>query len=94
MQECWKALLGERVLLLDDAAAVCETIALAIGLCEGTVVDLSSGADDLSQAGYDRAGVATATTALARYAASRAPVLRVAAGVLPASTAPVADGRL
>src|SRR5919199_1240002 len=94
VHERWTALLGERVLLLDDVAAVCETIALAIGLCEGTVDDLTSGADDLSQAGYDRVGVAAATTALARYEASRGTGPRLAAGVLPASTAQVADGRL
>lgn len=91
---CWKALLGERLLLLQDAAAVCETIALAIGLCEGTVDDLAGGADDLRDAGYDRAGVAAAATALAHYGARRPPVPRLAAGLLPASTAQVADGRL
>ena len=94
VHERWTALLGERVLLLDDVAAVCETIALAIGLCEGTVDELTSGADDLSQAGYDRGGVAAAPTALARYDASRGTGSRLAAGVLPASTAQVADGRL
>src|SRR4029453_15461455 len=81
----WKELLGERVLLLEDEAAVCETIALAIGLCEGAIDDLDSGADDLIQAGYDPARAVTAATALTRYAAVCAPVARVAPGLLPAS---------
>jgi hypothetical protein len=37
VQERWRSLLGERVLLLDDEAAVCETIALAVGLNEGGI---------------------------------------------------------
>jgi hypothetical protein len=95
VQARWKELLGERVLLLDDEAAVCETIALAIGLCEGAVDDLDSGADDLVQAGYDRAAAATAATALTRYAAVCAPVARVAPGLLPVSADWSADdGRL
>ena len=95
VQGRWKELLGERVLLLNDEAAVCETIALAIGLCEGAVDDLGSGADDLIQAGYDPAAASTAATALTRYAAVRAPMARVAAGILPASTGLDADdGRL
>jgi hypothetical protein len=95
VQQHWRDLLGERVLLLNDEAAVCETIALAIGLCEGAVDDLGSGADDLIQAGYDPAAAGTAATALTRYAAVHAPVARVAAGMLPVSTgADVDDGRL
>jgi hypothetical protein len=95
VQARWKELLGERVLLLDDEAAVCETIALAIGLCEGTVDDLASGANDLMQAGYDRAATAAATTALTRYAVQRGPLIRMATGLLPASTySTMDDGRL
>jgi hypothetical protein len=93
VQGRWKELLGERVLLLDDEAAVCETIALAIGLCEGAVDDLGAGADDLIQAGYDPSAAATAATALTRYAAN-APRARAAIGMLPASLALSDDGRL
>jgi hypothetical protein len=50
VREHWRALLGERLLLLDDPAAVCELIALTIGLNEGTV-DLTGGLDDLRQIG-------------------------------------------
>ena len=94
IQARWKALLGERVLLLEDEAAVCETIALAIGLCEGTVDDLAGGADDLVLAGYAPAAAATAATALAPYAAARAPLARVATGMLPVSVGVEDDGRL
>ena len=84
VQARWRALLGERVLLLDDEAAVCETIALAIGLCEGTVFDPSQGAADLIGAGYDANAATTAATALVPYAAGRGPSVPVAAGLLPA----------
>ncbi|WP_280296670.1 hypothetical protein [Nocardia abscessus] len=44
--EHWRALLGQNFLRLDDPAAVCELIALTIGLAEGRV-DLSAGLADL-----------------------------------------------
>jgi hypothetical protein len=90
VQACWRALLGERVLLLDDAAAVCETIALTIGLWEGTLDDLDAGADDLMRAGSDSGATGSATAALAPYAGQRR-VPRVA-GRLPLA-ANTADGR-
>lgn len=90
----WRALLGERVLLLDHEAAVCETIALAIGLCEGRVDDLRAGAADLVRAGYDSAATNSAATALARYANARGPIARLARGMLTASAATIDDGRL
>jgi hypothetical protein len=74
---------------------VCETIALAIGLCEGAIGDLDHGTDDLVQAGYDPAAAGAAATALLRYATARGPQPRAAAGLLPASTgATLDDGRL
>ena len=95
VQGRWRKLLGERVLLLDDETAVCETIALAIGLCEGTVIDLAAGAAELVQAGYDSRSTGVATTALARYATQRAPIARIATGALPAATRGHGDdGRL
>lgn len=94
VQEQWRQLLGERVLLLEDEAAVCETIALAIGLCEGTIFDPGQGADDLIDAGYDATAATTAATALVPYATVRGPVVPVVAGMLPATTGAVrADGR-
>lgn len=68
IQKHWRDLLGERVLLLEDEAAVCETIALAIGLCEGALDSLHGGSDDLVDAGSSRAATAAATAALTPYA--------------------------
>src|SRR5262249_30087012 len=95
VQARWKELLGERVLLLDDEAAVCETIALAIGLCEGAVDNIGSGAEDLIQVGYDPAAAATAANALSRYATTQTPTVPLVVGMLPDSTTlRMDDGRL
>lgn len=50
----WRALLGQNVIQLDDLDAVCETIALTIGLAEDRI-DLDAGLDDLHAVG-SRAG--------------------------------------
>lgn len=93
VHEAWRRLLGERVLLLEDEATVCETIALAIGLCEGVVNELDQALDELVAAGYDRGGARTAAAALAPYAAARPIVVPLAQGALP-TTPLAADGRL
>ncbi|MBX2998176.1 MAG: hypothetical protein KF893_06650 [Caldilineaceae bacterium] len=77
IQDHWRALLGERVLILEDERAVCETIALAIGLCEGKLNDFDDGTQDLTGAGYDPSTVSAAATALTSYRAARAPMWRV-----------------
>lgn len=82
VQERWRKLLGERVLLLDDETAVCETIALTIGLCEGAIDDLYSGMDDLMQAGYAAHTTASASTALTQFAASHEPQAALATGFI------------
>ncbi|WP_327089021.1 hypothetical protein OIE66_43115 [Nonomuraea sp. NBC_01738] len=46
----WRRLLGQNVLELDDLDAVCETIALAVGLGE-EAIDLDEGLDDLETIG-------------------------------------------
>lgn len=46
----WRDLLGQNVLLLEDLDAVCETIALTIGVNEGTI-DLEEGLDHLDDVG-------------------------------------------
>ncbi|GAA5076796.1 hypothetical protein [Nocardia iowensis] len=46
----WRGLLGQHFLKLDDPAAVCELIALTIGLAEGRV-DVDSGLADLRDVG-------------------------------------------
>jgi hypothetical protein len=60
----WRNLLGEHVLELDDPSAVCETIALAIGLLEGTI-DLQTGTDDLRDLGVGETTLNVVSTALA-----------------------------
>ncbi len=79
MLDFWRNLLGQNVLELDDPNAVCETIALAIGLSEG-VIDVDEGAADLA----DLSAPATAVHA-ARSAVAHLPILMPAlsAGVLP-----------
>ncbi len=89
VQNAWKKLLGERVLLLEDAASVCETIALMIGLNEGTIDNLDDGTIDLVSAGHDQAAVAVAKTALAPYMATQvgrpAGIRQIVRGLLPPS---------
>ena len=46
----WRALLGQNVIQLDDLDAVCETIALTIGLAEDRI-DLDAGLADLREVG-------------------------------------------
>ena len=94
VQQVWRDLLGERLLMLEDETAVCETIALAIGLCEGVVDDLYTGIHDLVDAGYDNNSVQTASAALKSYAAKRGPAVAMGRGVLPASVVLDEDGRL
>jgi hypothetical protein len=77
----WRDLLGQSVLELEDPAAVCEIIALAIGMSEGTI-DLYSGADDLREYGASDATLRTVTSALVNLPAARAAATATAA--LPA----------
>jgi hypothetical protein len=67
VRKAWQALLGQNVLTLDDPAAVCETIALAIGLAEGKV-DLDEGLADLHDLGVARDVTRSVSTALAPLA--------------------------
>jgi hypothetical protein len=92
----WKGFLGERVLELPDPAAVCETIAMTIGLVEGGIDDLQAGADDLASHGLDKGALAHAANALVPYSTStsRAIVGRVASSNLPAAGASAGDGRV
>ncbi|OHV35667.1 MULTISPECIES: hypothetical protein [Pseudofrankia] len=62
--DTWRALLGERVIELDDLGLACETIALTIGILEDSI-DLDEGLDDLRDLGAD-AAVAPVGKALSR----------------------------
>jgi hypothetical protein len=64
----WRALLGQNVIQLADTDAVCETIALTIGLGED-VIDLDEGLGHLADAGSAAGG--TVSTALATIGAGR-----------------------
>ena len=64
----WRGLLGQNVICLDDLNAVCETIALTIGLGEGTI-DLDEGLEDLREIGSG--STASVSKALASVGATR-----------------------
>lgn len=67
----WRELLGQNVLELDDLDAVCETIALTVGLGEDTI-DLDRGLSDLAEVGSThRATVGKALAPLQRGAVVR-----------------------
>ncbi|MFC5033400.1 hypothetical protein C8250_008245 [Streptomyces sp. So13.3] len=77
----WRKLLGQNVIELDDLDAVCETIALTIGLGE-EAIDLAEGLADLDDVGSDAgASVGKALAAIGRDRATG-----------PAAGAPLIDG--
>lgn len=79
--EHWRGVLGERVLRLEDPGAVCELIALTIGIGEDRV-DLGAGLADLRDIGSGAAGaVGRALAAIER------PVHGRVAGALPVASA-------
>lgn len=77
----WRALLGQNALVLEDAEAVCETVALTLGLMEGTVA-IEDGIADLREAGATARTARAAGRALAAVGRDRLPPARVS-GELP-----------
>jgi hypothetical protein len=65
----WRKLLGQNVLELDESEAVCETIALTIGMTEGNI-DLAEGTEDLKEFGVAGPTLAVITSALANIPSS------------------------
>lgn len=65
----WRTLLGQTVLELEDAEAVCETIALAIGIMEGNT-DLRAGIKDWKEFNVSPATLRTVAHPLAKLPAS------------------------
>ena len=80
VEEHWRALLGERFLRLEDPDAVCELIAVTIGLME-QAIDLEEGLDDLRRSGSGSGNaVGKALSTLSRGTR----LVRAAGGQLPA----------
>jgi hypothetical protein len=77
----WHDLLGQNALRLDDADAVCEVIALTVGLGEGAI-DLTAGLDDLRAEGTDDRAIEAAGKALATVGAGASAALGEASGEL------------
>ncbi len=80
--ENWRKLLGpENVIDLEDPEAVCETIALTIGLSEGTI-DLDDGLAHLKEVGVDDRTSTMVGKALVPLAAARPPAMASSSGDL------------
>lgn len=77
----WRGLPGQNVLELEDSEAVCEIIALAIGMMEGTI-GLRAGIDDLRDCKTDEQTLRTVSKALANLPASLMTV-RASGNALP-----------
>lgn len=85
LENRWKALLGgQNVLILEQPEGVCESIATAIGLCEGAV-DLDGATRDLRDTGASTAVVKAVEDALGPLAKSVA-LAKVGTGDLPGSS--------
>lgn len=79
----WGDVLGQNAIVLEDTEAVCETIALTIGLQEG-VIDIDAGLDHLRELGTESGTTEAVGKALATVGASAAVTT---AGSLPDSDA-------
>ena len=77
----WKKLLGERALVLDDPAAVCEFIAGLLGMMEGGLA-LDEVEDDLRAIGADASAIRAAGKALATVTTARGGLAKTD-GALP-----------
>lgn len=77
----WRKLLGERALILDDAAAVCETIAATLGMLEAGY-DADQVHQDLIAAGANPAAARAATKAVSTFV-SGAAVATASGSALP-----------
>lgn len=90
----WKKLLGERALVLDDPAAVCEFIAGLLAVLEGGL-DLDEAEADLLAIGADPASVRVASKALAKATASyTGSAIAHAEGNLPIAKTDTGTSRL
>jgi hypothetical protein len=77
----WRKLLGENVLEIDDEVAVCETIALTIGIREGRI-DLEDGVDHLKEMGVtDDKVLGSVSKALAKLPGSSVSAISTGGGL-------------
>ena len=82
LKECWVSLFGgENVIMVDHPEAMCETIGIAIGLCEGTC-DAEGIAKDLKDVGAGKHVVHAVTAGLDGLAKSTA-LAKTGTGDLP-----------
>lgn len=79
----YRKLFGERVLIVDDPASIAETIALTIGMLEGTI-DLEDGVDDLKELGGSDSAVKSASKAVETLAKGGRKLGQVVVGDAPA----------
>jgi hypothetical protein len=77
----WRKLLAQNVLELEEAEAVCEVIALTIGMTEGTI-DLHEGTEDLKEFGVADETLRSVTSALANLPTGQVTV-KALGGSLP-----------
>lgn len=78
----WRPLLGQNAIELASAEAVCETVALQIGLMEGSVT-LDDGLDDLKESGLAPELVAATGKSLATVGAGGGGAVATSSGDLP-----------
>lgn len=79
----WRKLLGQNAIILEDASCVCETIALTIGMMEGSI-DLDAGLTHLEEIGTESETTKKVGKALATVGATATSVASVE-GDLPDS---------
>lgn len=84
LRDFWRRLLGQHVLFLDDLDAVCETIAVTVGLSE-EAISLAEGLEHLAEVGSDAGStVARALSGLdGRDRPDETPVRRIEAAPFP-----------
>lgn len=93
VKEHWERLLGpQNVILLNDVSTICETIATAIGLCEGNI-DLDDASENMRSTGATAKVVEDVTAALGVLANSAA-LAKVGTGKLPEAAGKVKTARL
>lgn len=84
IEKYWVETIGrEHVIMLDKAEAIAETIAVAIGICEGTL-DVDGAASHLKSSGASAALVKVVSSAVADLAARGGGLAKVAGGGLAA----------